>query len=119
MIYTTADHSPVLMLSMNKFVAISLICVISLSTACSSKKTETSTTSKSASGKPKNVIAEGYVVKAAPYASSYTASGNLLPNESIEVHPEESGRVTGIFFKEGSIVRKGQLLITLNDADIK
>jgi membrane fusion protein (multidrug efflux system) len=119
MIYTKADHSPAHMPSMNKFVAIIFICFISLFTACSSKKTETSTTSKSASGRPKNIIADGYVVKAAPYAASYTASGNLLPNESIEVHPEESGRVTGIFFREGAVVRKGQLLITLNDADIK
>jgi membrane fusion protein (multidrug efflux system) len=119
MIYTKAENNPALMLSVNKFVATILICLISLFTACRSKKSETSTAAKGASGKPRNIVADGHIVKAAPYATSYTASGNLMPNESIEVHPEESGRVTGIFFREGSLVRKGQLLITLNDAEVR
>lgn len=37
----------------------------------------------------------------------------------VEIHPEVSGRVTGIYFREGSPVRKGQLLLKLNDADVR
>jgi membrane fusion protein (multidrug efflux system) len=42
-----------------------------------------------------------------------------MANEMVDIHPEVAGRVTGIFFKEGTRVRKGQLLLRLNDADIR
>ncbi|MBS1643615.1 MAG: efflux RND transporter periplasmic adaptor subunit [Bacteroidetes bacterium] len=73
----------------------------------------------SGNARPKGITAEGYVVKETPYASTYVASGNLIANEMLELHPEVSGRVTQIFFKEGAQVRKGQLLVQLNDADVR
>ncbi len=73
---------------------------------------------KAAANKPKILTAQGFVTRLTDYAPVYTASGSLLPNESIEIHPEVNGRVTGIFFHEGSHVRKGQLLLQLNDADV-
>lgn len=42
-----------------------------------------------------------------------------MANEQVDIHPEVAGRVTGIFFKEGTQVRKGQLLLRLNDADLR
>jgi membrane fusion protein, multidrug efflux system len=74
---------------------------------------------KGSAGKPKGVIADVYVVKSEAYSPTYTASGQLLANESVEIHPEVAGRVTGIYFSEGSAVRKGQMLLQLNDADIR
>ena len=65
------------------------------------------------------ITAEVYVVKPVAYAPVYTASGQLMATEMIDIHPEVSGRVTSIFFSEGSKVRKGQLLLQLNDADVK
>lgn len=70
-------------------------------------------------GRPNNLKAEGYVVVPQAYQNNYTASGSLLPNESIEIHPEISGRVTGIYFTEGSYVKKGQTLVQINDAEIR
>lgn len=50
------------------------------------------------------------------------AVGSLRSNESVILRPEVSGRIAAIGFKDGAIVRKGQLLIqldaTLNEAEV-
>jgi membrane fusion protein (multidrug efflux system) len=92
--------------------------IILLLSSCKDKNNDAAQ-GKGGSAKPKGVIADAYVVKAVAYSPTYTASGQLLANESVEVHPEVAGRVTGIYFSEGSAVRKGQLLLQLNDADIR
>lgn len=70
-------------------------------------------------GRSRKVSAEAYIVKEQSFSNVYTSSGSLRPNEEIEIHPEMSGRVTNISFHEGSVVRKGQLLIQLYDADLR
>lgn len=83
--------------------------------ACKSKKNDPAT----AKGNGPSILrAEGFVVKTQAFSNQYATSGSLLPNEQVEIHPEVAGRVTGIFFKEGSAVRKGQTLLQLNDGDI-
>ena len=62
--------------------------------------------------------AEGYIVKAQPLQRIYRSSGNLVPNEAINVYAETPGRITHIYFKEGTKVRKGALLVQLYDKDI-
>ena len=64
------------------------------------------------------MAADVFVVKAAAFQHNYTAGGNLLPNESVEIKPEIAGRVTSIGFAEGGNVRKGQVMITLNAAEL-
>ncbi|OSZ81692.1 hypothetical protein CAP35_00030 [Chitinophagaceae bacterium IBVUCB1] len=73
----------------------------------------------SAKGKPKELNAEAYIAVPQPFSSELAASGSLIANEEIDIHPEISGRVTGIYFKEGCHVRKGQLLVQLFDGEIK
>lgn len=63
--------------------------------------------------------AEGFVVQAKTFESSYATTGSLLPNEEIQILPEISGRITNLSFKEGSRVKKGDVLVTLFNADIK
>lgn len=69
--------------------------------------------------KPKGLKAEAYVVATQSFQSRFAASGSLLPNEQIDIHPEISGRVTSISFKEGSHVSKGQTLIQLYDGELR
>ncbi len=90
-------------------------CILSLA-ACKGKKEETP---KAGAGKARMVAADAYVVKTQPFENTYTASGSLLPNEEVEIHPEMAGRVTNISFTEGSQVHKGQVLIQLFDADLR
>lgn len=50
------------------------------------------------------------------------AVGSLRSNESVILRPEVSGRIAAIGFKDGQVVRKGQLLValdaTLNEAEV-
>lgn len=71
-----------------------------------------------ANNAPKGLAAEAFIVKTSALSSIYQSSGNLLANESINVYPEVAGRITAIHFKEGGIVHKGDLLVTLNSTDV-
>lgn len=46
-------------------------------------------------------------------------SGTLLAAEEVELKSEAQGRVVSIFFEEGSEVKKGALLMKVNDADLQ
>jgi membrane fusion protein (multidrug efflux system) len=48
-----------------------------------------------------------------------SSTGTLLPDEGVELQAEVSGRITSIDFMEGARVRKGDLLVKLNDADLR
>ncbi|MHB8404078.1 MAG: efflux RND transporter periplasmic adaptor subunit [Gammaproteobacteria bacterium] len=49
----------------------------------------------------------------APY---FTAVGNLAPVEGVQVSNQLAGSVTGIYFQSGTQVKKGQLLVQLDDS---
>jgi len=49
---------------------------------------------------------------------SCTTVGTIKANESVEIVSEINRKVISIFMKEGSFVKKGQLLFKLDDADI-
>jgi membrane fusion protein (multidrug efflux system) len=83
----------------------------------SSKNTEAAAP-KSAPG-PKSVLADAVVVKSAPLDETIEASGTLQSNEEVEVKAEISGRITHLYFKEGTNVAKGTLLVKLYDEDLK
>lgn len=52
-------------------------------------------------------------------AETIVATGTLRAEEGIELQAEVSGKVTAINFNEGSRVRKGDLLLKINDADLR
>jgi len=62
---------------------------------------------------------EGFVAKPSVLTERVTASGNLLPAEETELHPEASGRVVRLNLPEGRLVRKGDLLLKIFDDDLK
>ncbi len=70
-------------------------------------------------GQSRALSAKGHVVSAGSFSDMYATSGSLLPNEEIDILPEIAGRVTGIHFKEGAYVQKGQLLVQLYDQEIR
>ncbi|WP_276499202.1 efflux RND transporter periplasmic adaptor subunit [Pontibacter litorisediminis] len=65
------------------------------------------------------VTVDVYVVSPAAFQNKISTTGTVLPNEDVELRSEIAGRVTGINFKEGSKVSKGQLLMTVNDAELR
>lgn len=47
------------------------------------------------------------------------SNGSTKGNEEVELRAELSGKITKIFFKEGGSVRNGELLVKINDAELK
>ncbi|SHM61320.1 efflux RND transporter periplasmic adaptor subunit [Chitinophaga sp. CF418] len=77
---------------------------------------------KAAGGKAggaKNLLVDAYVVKTTSLNETIEASGTLQSNEEVQVQAEITGRVTGLFFKEGTQVSKGTLLVKIYDEDLK
>lgn len=59
------------------------------------------------------------VVQPQPLQDAIRTTGTLLANEEVELRSEITGKVTGIFLKEGGPVKKGELLVKINDADLQ
>jgi RND family efflux transporter MFP subunit len=51
--------------------------------------------------------------------SLLNASGYVTPRRRATIAAKITGRVTGVYFDEGTHVKKGQLLATLDDSDVK
>jgi membrane fusion protein (multidrug efflux system) len=77
------------------------------------KKTET------APVKRPPVKADVFVVAPTLLSQEIEVSGSLAALEEVELHPDVSGRVTAVYFKEGSNVSQGSLLLKLYDGDLQ
>jgi membrane fusion protein, multidrug efflux system len=53
-------------------------------------------------------------VKAADVADEVSAVGTLRANETIVVRPEIAGRIAKLHFQEGQLVKRGQVLVSLD-----
>src|SRR6266705_1032974 len=51
--------------------------------------------------------------------TALNASGYITPRRRATIAAKITGRVTGVFFDEGTRVKEGQLLATLDDSDYK
>lgn len=68
-------------------------------------------------GAPAGPIAvEVFQVKPTTVQEDLQAVGSLQSNESVILRPEVSGRISAIGFKDGQVVRKGQMLIALDNS---
>ena len=77
--------------------------------------------SKSSPGAAKGAAAapiavEVFQVKPTTVQEELQAVGSLQSNESVILRPEVSGRISAIGFKDGQAVKKGQMLIALDNA---
>lgn len=68
-------------------------------------------------GQPANVAV--FVVSGQEFSERILVTGTVLANEEVELRPEASGKITQLLFKEGDKVSKGQLLVKINDADLR
>ena len=57
-----------------------------------------------------------FQVKPTTVQEDLQAVGSLQSNESVILRPEVPGRISAIGFKDGQVVRKGQMLIALDNA---
>ena len=59
------------------------------------------------------------IAKPSYLSNGIRSAGTLLANEELDIVSKVAGKVTGVFFKEGSIVKKGDLLVKIYDDDLQ
>ena len=59
------------------------------------------------------------VLSATSISDEFFVSGSIIPDEEVNLSFETSGKITDIFFKEGTQVSKGDLLAKINDAPLQ
>lgn len=62
---------------------------------------------------------DGIVVAQKSFANQLEITGSIEANESVMLRSEVAGLVTDIYFKEGTNVSKGSVLVKINDRDIQ
>lgn len=68
----------------------------------------------------KNILnVNAIVVKPQTLSDEIYINGNLLPDEEVNLSFETSGKITEINFKEGTFVKKGDLLAKVNDRTLQ
>ena len=62
---------------------------------------------------------KGIIVSAQNFSDDLNVSGSIEANEQVQIRSEISGLVRSVNFKEGSNVNKGDLLIKIDDRELK
>ena len=93
-------------------------CFLLLFFICSCSNNDKKAEAPKPSGPPVSK-ADGYVVTPQLLSQNLNVTGSLAAFEEVELHPEVSGRVTGVYFKEGSNVSQGSLLLKIYDGDLQ
>lgn len=60
-----------------------------------------------------------FLVEPTVFSETVSATGTVRADESVELQAEISGKVVSINFTEGTLVKKGDLLVKLNDSDLR
>lgn len=100
---------------MLKLINTSLILLLFTILSCKEKKKDLPTKG----GKNSIQKVDAYIVKSTSILQVIDAPGSVIPFEETMLQPEISGKVTGIYFSEGSNVRAGALLVKMYDSDLK
>jgi len=90
-------------------------CSVILS-SCSSKSNDPAPRS---GGRPAAMSVSGIVTTLQPLDNVVNSSGTILASESVDLAAEASGTIQSISFKEGAHVRKNDLLLKINDEDLR
>jgi len=106
-----------------KRITIGLICVAVLVLLAIPKITSTSGNSAAApsrrAGAGGPLAVKAYVVAPSTLDDRIIVTGTVSPNEQVDLQSEVPGKITRILFKEGTVVKKGALLVKINDADLR
>jgi membrane fusion protein (multidrug efflux system) len=65
------------------------------------------------------VTVDAVVLKAEPLSNKVLSTGTVMANEQVDIRSEISGKITGLYFKEGQPVKKGQVLVQVNADELQ
>jgi membrane fusion protein (multidrug efflux system) len=77
------------------------------------------TTNSSSEMVEKALNVDALLIQPQSIQNTIRTNGTLLPNEEVTLFSETAGKITKIYFKEGRFVRKGDLLVKINDAELQ
>lgn len=102
------------MLSIKTFPIFSIYCFIVIAIiSCDSRKEEPKIK------KDPPVIVDVLIAAYQKVDNSIEANGTVIANESVQLHPEVTGRLVYLNIPEGKHVAKGAVLARINDADLE
>jgi len=67
----------------------------------------------------RQVSVDIWIVKPKALQNKILTNGTLISNEEVELRSEISGKVTHILFSEGKRVKKGEVLVKINDSELQ
>lgn len=85
--------------------------------ACSDKKDKPKMDPSKAMNAPQ--IANFLVLKDTTLRESIQITGTIQAEESVDLRAEMSGKITKVLFKEGTNVKQGEVLIKINDEELR
>ncbi len=59
------------------------------------------------------------IAEAVPFSNKLFTTGSIIANEEVRLRPETSGRITKLTLDEGGSIRKGDILVKLNDSELR
>ncbi len=102
------------------FYCIGFIVLLStVSTSCSSKRKKEAAAAQKGGGQRPPAKVDAFIVETRTISEAIEVPGTIVADESTEIHPEVSGRITSLNVREGAIVSKGAVLARLYDADLQ
>lgn len=81
--------------------------------------TDTEVGTEEVKGPRKGLRAEGKIVTTTVLENEIFANGSLMSNEEVEIRSEINGKIVQILFEEGKRVKKNDLLLKINDAELQ
>src|SRR5258708_2442136 len=87
--------------------------------ACSRSKGQDNNANASASPTPAAISVNTTAAVSRQLPRYFEANGSLAPNEQADVAAETSGKVAAVGVDLGSFVRRGQMIVKLDDADFR
>ena len=87
--------------------------------ACSRSKGQPNNASASASPTPSAIEVSAAPAVLRQLSRFFEATGSLAPNQQTDVAAETSGKVAAVGVDMGSSVRRGQMIVKLDDADFR
>jgi len=114
-IFSTFAYSNFVFMSVGKTVLTGiLVSGFLFLSSCTGKKSETG-----GQGGPKAVTVNGFVVTPRLLENKINSTGTMEANEEVQLRSETPGRIISINFNEGTYVRKGELLVKINDQELQ
>ncbi len=95
------------------------VLVVLLSACGSKKEKKPATPAQGNTGRNAPIRADAFLVKKVTLTDKIEIPGTLVANESTDIHPEISGRITFLNIAEGKFVSKGSLIAKLYDGDLQ